>query len=219
MKNIARILGSRGSRRGFTFIELVVAVALTAILLRAMYSVFMGATSLARLSEEKTNAVYEAAAASDCMAIDTSRSPFFSTNYYLVLPAGGQSILFQAMKQNGLPGFVYIEYYFQSNRIMRRVWNHRTSRGADNIATVSNDGEDGAATAVAYNVQEFWAYFLNDAYRNNGRLNIDETACWLTSGTLSGTSRTRAIKMEFVIQSVGDIPAQRYTLVFPIMFS
>ena len=69
-------------RGGFTFIELVVAVGLSIILLRGMYTLFDSATKLERLSEQRMVSMLEISAIFDYIAGDIARSP--TTSDYAV---------------------------------------------------------------------------------------------------------------------------------------
>lgn len=209
--------------RGFTFIELIVAVALTAVLLRGMYTIFFSAADLARLSDEKIAAVQEGAAVCDSLAFDISRSPYLTSNYYLCVSADQKSITFQAMsKDTTNASLVYVEYsisdasgnYHATNHngtlLLRTVWkdSNRTQ-----LATQSESGEDGSSTVVARNVAAFKAWYFD-----NNKTDINSDSSWLF-GTINGATRTRALKVAVTIHDPSALlPDQIFTPVIPVFY-
>ena len=186
------IWNRRSARRAFTFVELIVAVALSVVLLRGMYSVFSAATNLTRLSDEKMNAVLEAAAAFDAIVADIARSPSATPSYYLSVTTGADpSVTFQANRADGgISQFVHVKYYLNNRNLVREVWNNDRSA----LATLTADGEDGSAQVIGRNISS-WSV----SYFNNAADSITASNAWQT-GTLTGTDRTRAVKFEIGVQ-------------------
>ncbi len=216
----------RRARKAFTFIELVVAIALSVVLLRGMYTIFHSATSLTMLSEQKMVTMLEMAAIFDCIADDVARSPTASDYYFLDIPGSKDSIMFQAMRLDGAHNkYVYARYYLVGSDLRRQVY------GDDMIttATEADDGEDGREITVARNVTKFEVYYFD-----NTKNDIDDDGAdnaW-TTGTLppenppdpatSDDLRTRAVKFVIKVDNPAagpaDIKDQEFTLILPIMY-
>ena len=206
----------RRARKAFTFIELVVAIALSVVLLRGMYTIFHSATSLTMLSEQRMVTMLEMAAIFDYIADDVARSPSITDYYYLDIPdPDNSSIMFQAMRLDGvLNKYVYVKYYLDGSDLKREV------RGDDmwTPATEPVDGEDGREMTVARNVIQFEAYyFINDTLNDIG----DATA-WRTGTVGLAGLRTRAVKFVIKINNPAagptDLKDQEFTLILPIMY-
>ncbi len=200
-------------RLGFTFIELVVAIALTVILIRGMYTVFFAATDLARVSEEKMGAILEATAVCDTINVDVARSPYSSTDYFLSIGNDPTSVTFQAARLDGSPGsFVYIGYSLSGTTLTRTVWK---DSGKSAVATLAENGEDGSMCVVGRKIASFQVWYLDDSASD-----VNDDASWVKTPSLSGTSRTRALKFVIQIQSEGTIlPDQIFTSITPIMYN
>lgn len=227
-----RTRNGRSRSRAFTFIELIVAVALTVILVRGMYTVFSAASALTRLSEEKTVVLEEAAAVFDYLAADLARSPYTAGNYYMNISADRESIMFQATRLDGVAdSYVYIEYYLSEVRpreyeLMRAVW---TDRDRSDATTEADQGEDGAPLNIGRHlvraaeetdgIAPFQAWYFD-----NSQGNIDDTGAWVGPApcTLEGTSRTRAVRFDITMISDSPEPElaeQSFTQIFPILYS
>ena len=221
----------RRARRAFTFIELVVAIALSIVLLRGMYTIFHSATSLTMLSEQKMVTMLEMAAVFDYVTDDIARSPTVSENYFLDIPSGKEYIMFQAMRVDGVIGkHVYVKYeWTAATKILTRV-----VYGDDmlNPATVDADGEDGEEMTVARNVAEFKVEYFNNTEDANDDIDDDGADDAWTTGTLPPASppdaptddhlRTRAVKFVIKIENPeagpADLKEQEFTLILPVMY-
>lgn len=212
----------RSARMAFTFIELVVAIALSIILLRGMYTIFHSAIRLTRLSEEKMVAMLEISAIFDYLAGDIARSPTATDNYYLEIPADRKSITFQAMRLDGVTEKqVYVKFYLSGTDLMRKVL------GNDNAtqATEADDGEDGSTIKIAHNIAEFQVWYFD-----NTKDDINAAGAWTLTATLPPGSppdpataddlRTRAVKFKVTIQSQAEdgLVDQTFIQIFPIMY-
>jgi len=212
----------RSARRAFTFIELVVAIALSIVLLRGMYTIFHSAIRLTRLSEEKMVAMLEISAIFDYLAGDIARSPTTTDNYFLEIADGRKSITFQAMRLDGvIEKEVYIKFYLSGTDLMREVL------GDDNStqATEADDGEDGSPIKIGHNITEFQVWYFD-----NTKDDIDAAGAWDLTGQLPPSSppdpatpddlRTRAVKFKITIQSQTEdgLVDQTFTQIFPIMY-
>ncbi len=198
----------------FTFIELIVAMALTIVLIRGMYTIFGTATDLTRLSEQKTNVMFEASALSDYIAADVARSPMVSGDYYLT--TDGTAITFQASRLDGATtSFARITYPHNpgADTVTRVVEvEDPDSPGSWITATTGIGGEDGALMVVGRHVTDFEV-----GYMNNG------SGSWATSGTLTGSTRTWAIRFEFTLEDAsGSGPhftGETFSLVYPVIYN
>jgi len=203
----------RRARKAFTFIELVVAIALSVVLLRGMYTIFHSATSLSMLSEQKMVTMLDIAAVFDYIADDVGRSRPAIDDYYLSIAADRKSIIFRMLRLDGArEKYVYAKYRLDGSDLKRRVYgNDKTA-----TATEEADGEDGTEMTVARNITKFEAYYFDDS-----KSKIDATGAWDLSAILTGKERTCAVK--FVIEidtpaaSAADLDKQEFTLILPIM--
>lgn len=211
----------RRARKAFTFIELVVAIALSVVLLRGIYTIFHSATSLSMLSEQKMVTMLDMAAVFDYISDDVARSPTASDDYYLDITDGGEgartSIKFQMLRIDGAVGmYVYVRYYLDGTDLKRQVFGNDMTTPA----TTEIDGEDGTEITVARNISSFEVYYFN-----NTKNKIDATDAWtlLDAGDvdLTGAERTWALKFEVTIDDSGlsaaDLGPQDFTLIFPVM--
>lgn len=220
----------RRKNSAFTFIELIVAISLTMLLLEGMYSMFFSATNLVRMSEESAEIGYEISAMQQVCSEDFSRSPAWTTNYYLSISSDQRSITFQI---SGLDGGepIYVEYsmcnasggYSTTDRtgtkLLRTVWR---TRGKTERTTEATDGEDGSTVMVVQNItsESMEIDYFDDDYRDiNGDSSITSEAAWISSPTLDGSSRTRAVRFKFTISSTSNtIQSRRYDIVVPINY-
>jgi len=137
----------------FTFIELVIAIALSIVLLRGMYTIFHAATRLASMCEEKTCVLLEASAAFDYMAGDLARVPA-SGNRLFKVQDGGQTLIVKALARAGSDPYVYIKYKYESGggKLTRSVWKDEScSQRADD----DGDGSDDSDMVVGRQVKSF----------------------------------------------------------------
>jgi len=225
-KRSAKRPGTRSGRRAFTFIELVVAVGLSIVLLRVMYTIFTTATDLTRLSEEKSLVQQEASASHDYIKADLARSPNSPDDYYLHISADRKSIVFQAYRLDAAVGtYVYIEYaqadvdgdYSKTDHsgvgLHRVVWR---DRARSEYATEADDAEDGSPTKIGFAVTSFQAWYFD-----NTKNHISDSGAWDETDDLEGADRTRAVKFEMVIQNVestGGLTEQTFTPICPIYY-
>ena len=215
MNNLFRPHSGRRARMAFTFIELVVAVALSIVLLRGMYTIFHSAVGLARLSEQKVVAMLEISAVFDYISADVARSPDATDDYYLEIENSDPnwSIMFQALRLDGVADkYVYIKYYRSGTDLMRQVY------GVDKATTATEaaDGEDGSPIVVGRNVTGFGTYYFD-----NAKNDIDATGAWDLTATLGGADRTWAVRCDITVDNPeaegADLNVQTFKLILPIM--
>jgi type II secretory pathway pseudopilin PulG len=215
MNNLFCPRSGRRARKAFTFIELVVAVALSIVLLRGMYTIFHSAVGLARLSEQKVVAMLEISAIFDYISGDVARSPQATDDYYLKIENSDPnwSIKFQALRLDGVADkYVYVKYYRSGTDLMRQVY------GDDKVttATEADDGEDGSPITVGRNVTGFGTYYFD-----NTKNDIDATGAWDLTATLGGADRTWAVRCDIIVDNPNaegaDLNAQTFKLILPIM--
>ena len=234
-KRSAKRPGTRSGRRAFTFIELVVAVGLSIVLLRVMYTIFTTATDLTRLSEEKSLVQQEASAVHDYIEADLARWPNSPDDYYLHISPDGKSIVFQATRLDAaVDTYVYIEYaqadvdaednyvYDKDDHsgvgLYRVVWR---DRARNNYATEEDDAEDGSPMKIGFAVTSFQARYFDNTYDD-----FSDDDAWIQTPDLDSvpdppTDRTRAVKFEMVIQNVestGGLTEQTFTPICPIYY-
>ncbi len=200
----------------FTFIELIVAIALTVVLLRGMYTIFFAATSLTRLSEEKSVVLLEGVAVFDYLATDLARSPYTGTQYF---KTGATELVFQACPREGSAGSdVYIRYHYDggAKRLIRGVYTTSACSVAfddDNDGDADND----INMIIGRNVE---APFDVQYY--------DDTCSDTTGAGKQGVAdgRVRAVKLQMTLQSrpvdsgiPDDAPfAMAFTQMIPILY-
>ncbi len=184
-KQIIPIVSLRPRRtRGFTFIELIVAVALSIILMRGMYVVFYSATNLTTLSEGKSELLLEASAIYEYISRDIARAPYSGSRSFT---ASANTLLFRA---TGLAGRndVYIKYELEGNNLKRTVYS--VGAGGSVGSPVDEDG-DGT---------------IDSGMIVSSKVTLFETACHssgdINGGWSQGTSTTtRAIRVRFKLTS------------------
>jgi len=201
----------RSARGAFTFIELIVAVALSIVLLRGLYTIFDAATDLTRLSEERVYVMLEVSAAFDYMADDLGRVPYSGDRVFKV--SGGNTLVFRALSKTGGED-VYIRYRLVSvdstySKIVRGVFEEE---GCTTGVDEDGDGSSETGMVVARRVRSFSVRF-----HKSGDIN----GSWSSSGE-QGTS-TRAVKFVIGLDSTtpgttaGSKPAEVFTLIIPVM--
>ncbi len=234
-KNTSALGPARRAKKAFTFVELLVAVALSIVLLRGMYTIFDAAITVTRLSDEKMKVLLDASAIFDYIARDIVRSPYFSDQYYLKIKDDRKSITFQARRLDGVSTkHVYIEYclsdsdgsYSESDHsgtnLLRKVWdNDRAAVDPDDNATATeeDDGEDGTPITIARHVQSFQVWYFAEGYDD-----IEDDDAWTDTPDLpdpGGQKHTRAVKFKLTLEndaSEESLAEQTFTLIFPIMY-
>lgn len=201
--NGMRMTRRRSALRAFTFIELIVAVALSVILVRGLYEMFASATALTRLSEEKTVQLLEVAALYDSLSGDLARVPMSGTRYF---SAGGTSLVFRASPRSGSED-VYIKYDYNpgAERILRSVYREQTCTTA---VDEDGDGNPDTSMAIAHKVKSF-----SIGYHVSG----DIDGVWTASGT---STESRAVKLVAKIGTLmpgGTLPEETFTLIVPVV--
>jgi type II secretory pathway pseudopilin PulG len=220
MNNLFCPRSGRRARKAFTFIELVVAVALSIVLLRGMYTIFHSAVGLARLSEQKVVAMLEISAIFDYISADVARSPQATDDYYLKIENSDPnwSIKFQALRLDGVADkYVYVKYYRSGTDLMRAVYKTRDGDESESDeADETDDGEDGSPITVGRNVTGFGTYYFD-----NTKNDIDATGAWDLTATLGGADRTWAVRCDIIVDNPNaegaDLNAQTFKLILPIM--
>ncbi len=206
------ILRGMARRKSFTFIELVVAVALSIVLLRAMYVIFDAATGLARACIERQCIMLEASAIFDQISGDLERTSRSRILYFNV-SSDGQTFVFLVPRDAGLSTpYAYIEYSFDKapgadyGTITRSVY----SQPDCSPATALDENGDGAPDVdivIGRRVRSF------DAQHH-------------VSGGLDGewargiTCFTRAIKCvvrQGGMTNDGVVPDETFDMTIPIM--
>ncbi len=127
-------------RRGFTFIELIVAVALSIILIRGMFTMFHSATRLTALSDERMQVLLESSAVYEYLATDLTRA-VTGEGFYFQAAADGSSIIFRAMPL-ATAHDVFIKYQKVGNKLQRSVFApDGTGNAPDDETAVDDDGD------------------------------------------------------------------------------
>ena len=214
-------LGHR-ARKAFTFIELVVAIALSVVLLRGMYAIFHSATTLAVLSEQRIVNMLEMAAVFDYISDDVIRSRPVTDDYYLDIGDDRKSVRFQMLRADGAYGkYVYVRYHLDGSDLKRAVY------GNDNaavLATEAVDGEDGVEIVIARHVDTFQVYYFDaseDDIDDDGTDNA-WTLPVAGAGDLVDGERTMALKFRITIDNPktndAHLHEQDFTLTLPVMY-
>jgi prepilin-type N-terminal cleavage/methylation domain-containing protein len=212
-------------RRGFTFIELIVAVALSIILIRGMFTMFHSATRLTALSDERMQVLLESSAVYEYLATDLTRA-VTGEGFYFHTEADGSSITFRAMPL-ATEHDVFIKYQKVGNKLQRSVFAPDGTGNAPSGTAVDDDGDeiDDVDMIVGMNIQEFDVkYHNNSGSINAGDGSINE-GCW-TTGTVNSGVAPKAVK--FVINFLNPIadpnavagtglPEEEYTMIIPVM--
>jgi prepilin-type N-terminal cleavage/methylation domain-containing protein len=212
-------------RRGFTFIELIVAVALSIILIRGMFTMFHSATRLTALSDERMQVLLESSAVYEYLATDLTRA-VTGEGFYFQAAADGSSIIFRAMPL-ATAHDVFIKYQKVGNKLQRSVFAPDGTGNAPSGTAVDDDGDesDDVDMVVGMNIKEFNVkYHDNNGSVNAGDGSINES-CWAT-GTVNSGVAPKAVK--FVINFLNPIadpnavagtglPEEEYTMIIPVM--
>jgi prepilin-type N-terminal cleavage/methylation domain-containing protein len=195
----------RRGRRGFTFIELIVAIALSIILLRGMYTIFDSATNLTRLSEQKMGLVLETSAVFDYIAADVARVPFSGEKKFII---SGNTLVFRASNRVAGEPDVYIRYQFVSGsdygKLVRGVY---TSEGCGTGYDDDGDGRNDVGMIVGRQIKSCSIQYSSGD---------DFDSSWST-GT---TDSTRALKFTMTIGSPtpgAELKDEDFTMIFPVM--
>ncbi len=128
----------RNRRRAFTFLELILAVALSVVLIRGMYTIFSAATSLTQMSEERMVGLLEVSAAFDYLSADFARIP--SAGKMNLNTSGGQ-LQFNILGRNDEGEIAPVTYQLNGDSLIRE--------------------HDGDSMVVAHNVLDFEAEPMN----------------------------------------------------------
>jgi prepilin-type N-terminal cleavage/methylation domain-containing protein len=212
-------------RRGFTFIELIVAVALSIILIRGMFTMFHSATRLTALSDERMQVLLESSAVYEYLATDLTRA-VTGEGFYFQAAADGSSIIFRAMPL-ATEHDVFIKYEWNSTdkKLRRFVYAPDGTGNAPSGTAVDDDGDgkthDDEEMVVGMNIVgilnddgsvdevfEYHIYKEDDEYE--GSINADDgsinEACWTTGTVRSGVDDAVAPKaVKFVINFLNPI--------------
>ena len=214
-------LGHR-ARKAFTFIELVVAIALSVVLLRGMYTIFHSATTLASLSEQRMVNMLEMAAVFDYISDDVTRTRPTTDDYYLDIGDDRKSIRFQMLRLDGALGkYVYVQYRLDGSDLKRAVYGNNNDTV---LATEELDGEEGIEITVARNVDTFQTYYFDGS-----KDDIDDDgadSAWTLpvtgEGDLENGERSMALKFRITIDNPetdgANLQEQDFTLILPVMY-
>ena len=197
-------------RRAFTFIELIVAVALSIILLRGMYTILTSATDLTTLSEERMGLMLEASAIFDYIGRDLARVPYSGGQLFTVSD-GGETLIFKATGAASSHLHVYIRYKFENpggedyGMIIRGVYSDEECTAA---VDDDGDGPNDVNMAIGRKVAAF-----DVKYHSGG----DIDGSWSSATTES----TRAVKFIMKLGSVTTVeptlPDETFTIIIPIL--
>ncbi|MFO7900666.1 MAG: prepilin-type N-terminal cleavage/methylation domain-containing protein [Planctomycetota bacterium] len=190
-------------RRAFTLLELLIAVALSIVLIRGMYTMFHAATSLTRMSEEKMIGLFEVSAAFDYLSADFARCASD------VEFRDEGDLCFKVLGRSDDKPFVYVVYSYSGSEIKRSVCE-KTDGGGLDPCDDDGDGDDDVNLVVARNVTDFEVSYHNP---DSGSL---EGGNWRTAAR----NDTRAVRVRLTLDKMtpnGQLGAQEYMLVFPVM--
>jgi prepilin-type N-terminal cleavage/methylation domain-containing protein len=209
-------------RRGFTFIELIVAVALSIILIRGMFTMFHSATRLTALSDERMQVLLESSAVYEYLATDLTRA-VTGEGFYFQAAADGSSIIFRAMPISTASD-VYIRYQISGNKLQRSVLAAPSGAAVDD----DGDGHNDVDMVVGMNIKAFDVKCHAAGAINDGAGGIGGT--WGSGGIWDPNDETsvapKAVK--FVINFLNPIadpnavagtglPEEEYTMIIPVM--
>jgi prepilin-type N-terminal cleavage/methylation domain-containing protein len=215
-------------RRGFTFIELIVAVALSIILIRGMFTMFHSATRLTALSDERMQVLLESSAVYEYLATDLTRA-VTGEGFYFQAAADGSSIIFRAMPL-ATAHDVFIKYQKVGNKLQRSVFAPDGTGNAPSGTAVDDDGDesDDVDMVVGMNIKAFDVKCHAAGAINDGAGGIGGT--WGSGGIWDPNDETsvapKAVK--FVINFLNPIadpnavagtglPEEEYTMIIPVM--
>jgi prepilin-type N-terminal cleavage/methylation domain-containing protein len=232
-------------RRGFTFIELIVAVALSIILIRGMFTMFHSATRLTALSDERMQVLLESSAVYEYLATDLTRA-VTGEGFYFHTEADGSSITFRAMPL-ATEHDVFIKYAWNSTdkKLRRFVYApDGTGNAPDDETAVDDDGDgethddeemvvgmnivnilkdDGSVAEKGFDVKCHAGGAINDGAGEIG-------GTW-GSGEIwdpNDETKTAPKAVKFVINFLNPIadpdavkgaglPEEKYTMIIPVM--
>jgi Tfp pilus assembly protein PilE len=217
----------RKHNRAFTFIELVVAVALSIVLIRGMYTVFHSATKLTSMSEERMQILLESSAVYEFLASDLTRAVTETGDYYFNTTSGGSTFTFKAKAQSTSYD-VFIRYTFSDagKSIRRDVLN---GSGSSPGAAVDDDGDGNVDSnlIVGNNIGSFDVeYHTEDpASSTDGSINDGSggisTNCW---GAGTASRLPKAIKFEITFKNPfpkaiddGGLDDEAYIMIISVM--
>jgi prepilin-type N-terminal cleavage/methylation domain-containing protein len=210
--------GIRNGRRsrGFTFIELIVAVALTVVLMRGLLTIFTSAADLSRLSDARTEVLLEAAAAYDYLSEDVARCPF-SGDRWTATTDGGDFIMLVNSRDG--TGKVYVKYTYTppspagagNGQLYRHVLAAETEppdppEQRTPGAAVDDGGDDGDENdqnlLVISNIESWKAEVYKAAPNADG---FSSDANWETTDTddsspITGRTDVRAVRFSFILR-------------------
>ncbi len=171
--------------RGFTFIELIVAVALSIVLMRGMYVVFYSATNLTTLSESKSELLLESSAIYEYISRDIARAPYSGPRLFNT--SGGSTLTFRATGLGGRSD-VYIRYGHDGNNLNRSVFSVADDGSVGDPTDEDGDGAIDSGMAMSSKVTSF------------------EVWCHSSGGIAGGwsqasSSTTRAVRVRFKLNS------------------
>jgi type II secretory pathway pseudopilin PulG len=221
-------------RRAFTFIELLVAVALTVILMRGLLTVFTSATELSRLSGARTEVMLEAGAAYDFLAQDVARCPFTGDKWFAADANGAFTLL--ATERDG-SGLVYIQYTYvpptssdhDNGKLLRSVYATGEPDGTDPAGTlgpaIDEDGDGSFDTNMVIvstikddpsDPDDGWHVELYKANPDSG--GFDSNSNWEHA---TGRTDVRAVRFRFTLAppfSDADLRDQSFVVALPLIW-
>ncbi len=156
MNGLGKTWSANGSRRprrrAFTFIELIVAVGLSVILLRGMYTVLHSATDLTTLSEERMSLLQEASAIFDYIGADLARVPFSGQRYFNVASTPPRLILKATSRTGGDDVYIKYECNAGEKKVVRGVYK---DQGCTIAVDDDGDGHNDVGMVIGRSVQSF----------------------------------------------------------------
>jgi len=211
MNGLGKTWSANGSRRprrrAFTFIELIVAVGLSVILLRGMYTVLHSATDLTTLSEERMSLLQEASAIFDYIGADLARVPFSGQRYFNVASTPPRLILKATSRTGGDDVYIKYECNAGEKKVVRGVYK---DQGCTIAVDDDGDGHNDVGMVIGRSVQSFEV-----KYHASGDIN----GTW-SVGSGDPAKNTRAIRFIMKLSSMipgASVADETFTLIIPIM--